>query len=350
MTAHSFTNALATVSNERLRALTEKIFQALGVRKTDAQFVTDVLVEANLRGHDSHGVVRVLKWAGGLKAGAINSRCQPHVVRETLGTALLDGDRGLGPVVAKVANDLTAKKAQEIGIGMVSVRRASHIGMLQYYPERLASKGFIGVVMSNTESGMAPFGGIDKILGTNPLSIAVPTRDGPMVLDMSTSQVARGKIVIAKNRGQRIPEGWAIDEHGRPTTDPDAALAGALLPAGGAKGSGLSIMIDLLTGALSGGDVATAVRGTFRMDQEATKGDLFLAIDPGAVGVREVFLDRVDALRSDIRNCRPALGVSRVYLPGESELECRNDRLRNGVPIEIELLRDLERLAHESSA
>jgi L-2-hydroxycarboxylate dehydrogenase (NAD+) len=339
-----------TIAPEHLRSLTERIFRVHGVNKPDAEFVTNVLLEANLRGHDSHGVVRVLKWVIGLKSGAINARCKPQVIRETSGTGLVDGDRGLGPVVAKVANELVAKKAREVGIGMISVRRASHIGMLQFYPERLAFDGLIGVVMSNTESGMAPFGGIDKILGTNPLAIGIPSRNGLMVLDMSTSQVARGKIVIAKNRGQQIPEGWAIDKDGQPTTDPDAALAGALLPAGGPKGSGLSIMVDLLSGALSGGAVATAVRGTFRMDQETTKGDFFIAIDPGAVGDLELFMDRVEDLRSDIRGSRTAPGVSRIYLPGELEMECRKNRLKGGIPIDVDLLHDLETLASATVA
>ena len=347
MSTDDGTNKNISVTAERLRTVTEWIFQANGVKESDARFVTNVLVEANLRGHDSHGVVRVPKWVIGLKFGAINPSCNPHVIHETLGAALVDGDRGLGPVVARVACKLVAKKAREAGIGMVSVRRASHIAMLQFYPELLASEGLIGAVMSNTESGMAPFGGIDKILGTNPLSIGIPGRSGSIVLDMSTSQVARGKIVIAKNRGQQIPEGWAIDIGGRPTTDPDAALKGALLPAGGTKGSGLSIMVDLLAGALSGSSVATAVRGTFRMDREGTKGDFFMGIDPGAVGDYNDFLDRVDDLKSDVRKSRTAPGISRIYLPGEFEIECRRKRLVEGIQIEADLLHELETLAGE---
>ena len=350
MTTEDGTNKNISVTVERLRTVTERIFLANGVKESGARFVTDVLVEANLRGHDSHGVVRVPKWVIGLKSGAINPSCNPQVINESSGAALVDGDRGLGPVVARVAYKIAAKKARKAGIGMVSVRRASHIAMLQYYPELLASEGLIGVAMSNTESGMAPFGGIDKILGTNPLAIGIPGRSGPIVLDMSTSQVARGKIVIAKNRGQQIPEGWAIDIDGRPTTDPDAALKGALLPAAGPKGSGLSIMVDLLAGALSGSSVATAVRGTFRMDREGTKGDFFMAIDPGAVGDFDEFLNRVEDLKSDVRSSRTAPGVTRIYLPGEFEMECRRKRLEEGIQIEADLIFELESLAGETVA
>ena len=350
MTAGGDGQTKTTVAAEHLRAVTERVFGARGVSAADARFVTDVLVEANLRGHDSHGVVRVPKWVIGLESGAINARCAPRVIRETANAALVDGDRGLGPVVAKVATALVAEKARGAGIAMVSVRRASHIAMLQYYPEVLAAQGLIGVVMSNTEAGVAPYGGIDKVLGTNPLSIGVPGRSGPIVLDMSTSHVARGRIVVARNRDEQIPEGWAIDDQGRPTRDPDAALLGALLPAAGAKGFGLSIMVDLLAGALSGGAVTKAVRGTFRMDEEATKGDLFLAIDPGAVADPEAFLDRVDDLKADVRASRTAPGVSRIYLPGEPEMECRSNRLEEGIPIETDLLREIETLAGEAAA
>ena len=171
-------------------------------------------------------MIRAPKWADGLAAGAINANCSPAIVAESVGAALLDGDRGLGPVVASHAVDLASTKARAIGIGVVAVRRASHIAMLQYYVDKMARSGLIGITMTNTESGVAPFGGIDKILGTNPIAIGIPSRSLPLILDMSTSQVARGKIVVAKSRGERIPDHWAIDGAGQPTTDPDEALAG----------------------------------------------------------------------------------------------------------------------------
>ena len=332
-------------SAEHLYKLVRKIFRRRGVSSTDTTAVTNVLVEANLRGHDSHGVVRIPQWVKGLEAGAINARCDPKVIRETPATALIDGDLGLGPVVAMVALECAAGKAREAGIGMVSVRRASHIGMLQYYTRHLAARGLIGMAMTNTAPGVAPFGGIDPVLGTNPLSCAVPTPGAPIVLDMSTSVVARGKIVLARRRGEAIPEGWAIDAEGNPTTDPKAALAGALLPAGGAKGSGLAIIIDALTGALAGAEVARSVKGTLVMDQEGSKGDFFLAIDPGAVGERDAFLGLTGKLGDDVRASRPAPGVNKVMLPGEPEDACRQRRLAEGIPIDDDLFGELEDLA-----
>jgi len=350
MSASSEHGQETTIAADALESLAERIFQGQRVPNGEAHLVASVLVEANLRGHPSHGVIRVPKWADGLKTGAINAHCAPSIIKETPSAAWMDGDLGLGPVVASIASKLAAQKAREAGIGLVSVCRASHIAMLQYYTEALASEGLIGAVMTNTESGVAPYGGVDKILGTNPLSIAVPGRDGPIVLDMSTSHVARGKIVVAKSRGEEIPAGWAIDNEGRPTKDPDAALAGALLPVGGAKGSGLAIMVDLLAGALAGGAVGRKVRGTFHMDREATKGDLFLAIDPEAFCGLEVFLDRVEDLQSDIRSSRVAPGFNRILLPGEFEMECRQRYLHEGVPITTDLLEDLRRRADAVAA
>ena len=330
---------------EQLRKLCRDILGAQGVNGDDASIVGDVLIEADLCGHDSHGVVRIPQWVKGLKAGAINARCAPKVMRETPATALIDGDRGLGPVVAMAALECAAGKAREAGIGMVSVRRASHIGMLQYYTRHLAAQGLIGMAMTNTAPGVAPFGGIDPVLGTNPVSCAVPAPGAPIVLDMSTSVVARGKIVLARRRGEAIPEGWAIDSEGNPTTDPAAALAGALLPAGGAKGSGLAIIIDALTGALAGAEVARSVKGTLVMDQEGSKGDFFLAIDPGAVGESDAFLGLTGKLADDVHACRPAPGMDRVMLPGEPEDACRQRRLAEGIPIDKALLAELEGLA-----
>jgi L-2-hydroxycarboxylate dehydrogenase (NAD+) len=331
-----------TVSPDELTSIVARIFEGFGTSESEADLVSKTLVEANLCGHPSHGVIRVLKWAEGLKTGAINPRPAPRIVKQSEGSALVDGDCGLGPVVADMAVNLVAGKARNCGIAMVSIFRASHIAMLQYYTRNLVRDRLVGIVMTNTESGMAPFGGIDKILGTNPVSIGVPGRAAPLILDMSSSQVARGKIVIAKSCGERIPDGWAIDSEGRPTNDPDAALEGALLPIGGAKGSGLAIMVDLLSSALAGGAVGKKVRGTFRMDQEGTKGDLFIAINPEAVAGLDYFLDRVEDLKADIQSSRVAPGFKRILFPGQFEAECRDRYLSKGIPIKADLLNQLK--------
>ena len=221
---------------EELLNLAQRVFMANGVPEQQAYLVGDALVEANLRGHDSHGVIRIPKWKTGLELGAISKTANVETIRETKASAILDGGRALGPVVGIKASDMAIAKAREVGIGIILIRKASHIGMLGYYTEYMAKQGVIGICMTNTESGMAPFGTADKILGTNPISIGVPTLNHPMILDISTSVVARGKIVVAMENGEKIPLGWALNKHGEPTKDPKEALEGVLLPLGGDEG------------------------------------------------------------------------------------------------------------------
>ena len=333
------------VSSDDLRALAETIFKKRGVPKKDAVLVADILIEANLRGHDSHGVIRIPNWVKGLDCGALKSVCQPLVVRDKGATALINGDSGLGPVVAKKATGLVLQKAKNFGVGLVSVRKASHIGILQYYSQWLAENGVIGIVLTNTEPGVAPFGSRQQILGTNPLTISVPSAGTPYLVDMSTSVAARGKIVNALERGESIPEGWAIDEKGNPTTNPTDALKGALLPAGGPKGSALAIMIDFLAGGLAGGSVGTKVSGTMNTDQEITKGDMFLAIDPSSIGSKRRFIGCVEELASEIHHSQPLPGTEMVLMPGEFEQIQKKKNLECGIDITKRLLAEIQKLA-----
>ncbi|MGV7223001.1 MAG: Ldh family oxidoreductase [Nitrospinales bacterium] len=327
-----------SIQPKELLKLAQTIFISKGVSEQEAMLVSDMLVEANLRGHDSHGVIRIPKWSTGLEAGAINPIAKVQTFQETAASALLDGGSGLGPVVGHKASDMVIHKAKSLGIGIVVVRKASHIGMLGYYTEYMAKRGVIGICMTNSESGVAPFGTADKILGTNPLSIGVPTRTWPMILDMSTSVVARGKIVVALEGGEKIPLGWALNKNGDPTTDPKEALEGVLLPFGGMKGSGLAIMVDILSGALAGQAVGRNVKGTFDMKYEGTKGDMFMAIEPSVFIDLERFLDTVESLKSQIKGAKKAKGVDKILLPGEYEYLKRKKRLKDGIPINEELL------------
>ncbi len=333
---------------QELLNLAQKIFISKGVPEQDAYWVSDALVEANLRGHDSHGVIRIPKWTTGLDVGAINPIARVQTIRSTEASAFLDGGRALGPVVAIKASDLAIDKAKSVGIGIIVIRKASHIGMLGYYTEYMAKRGVIGICMTNTESGMAPFGSIEKILGTNPLSIGVPAHDRPMILDMSTSVVARGKIVVAMENGEQIPMGWALNKDGNPTADPKEALEGILLPFGGMKGSGLAIMVDILTGALAGQAVGKDVKGTFDMKQAGTKGDTFLAIDPAAFNTSGKFLDLVDNLKNQIKSAKKAQGFNRILLPGEYEYLMREKRSKEGIPINQGLFMTLKNMANLS--
>jgi L-2-hydroxycarboxylate dehydrogenase (NAD+) len=211
----------------------------------------------------------------------------------------------------------------------------------------MALDGVVGLIMTNTEPGVAPFGSKDKVLGTNPLALGCPTDAEPVVLDMSTSVVARGKIVLAEREGRRIPAGWAIDQDGQSTTSPTAALMGALLPVGGPKGSGLSFFVDVLAGALSGSAVGLDVKGTFDMRAKGTKGDFLLALDPDFFGGRAIFLQSVMALLRQIRSASPAEGHEQVLAPGDLERSMREQRLRAGLPLDAALVEQLHRIPKE---
>lgn len=332
------------VSQDQVRALCMAAFTSQGVPDADAAVTVDALVEANLRGHDSHGVVRVPKWVDGLRHGAITAHCQPTIVRDSGPAVLLDGDAGLGPVVAARAYRLAVERSKVHGIAAVSVRNASHIGMLGYYADTMARLGVVGMIMTNTESGVAPFGSRDKILGTNPLALGCPTRTDPVVLDMSTSVVARGKVVLAEREGKSIPDTWAIDQDGRPTTDPAAALKGALLPIAGPKGSGLSFFVDVLTGGLSGMAVGRDVKGTLDMRSPGTKGDFFLALDPGFFGGHDLFVLAVESLLNQIRSATPADGHAHVFAPGDKGRQVREQRLKDGLSLDDALIEELRRI------
>lgn len=332
------------ISSSELCEICTSILTKAQVPPSDAGLVADVLVEANLRGHDSHGVIRLPLWVEGLRNSTVKAQPKIKKTNEQGAAIAIDGDYGLGPVVATRGREFVESLAEQFGIGIVSIRKASHLGMLSYYAETTAANGFICIITTNTEPAMAPFGGRERILGTNPICIAAPSRRFPIVLDMSSSVVARGKLLVAKSRGSSILESWALDKTGKPTTDPAAALEGALRPIADHKGAGLAIMIDLLSGALAGAAVTTGVRGTYRLTSPCTKGDCIIAIDPGRLGGTDRFLDLVEKTRDDVVQSTPAPGVDQVLMPGDAEREIRRQKSNDGIPLAEEVVQELERL------
>ncbi|TDB87922.1 Ldh family oxidoreductase [Actinomadura sp. KC216] len=333
------------VSAERLRRLATAVLGGHGVPGDDAALVADVLVEANLRGHDSHGVARLPRICEGLGLGAIRPVACVETVRDGGAAVLLDGRRSLGPVAGVVAADRAVRRAAEHGLGVVGMRGASHLGMIGYYAERIAVAGMIGLVLTNSEPAMAPYGGAERKLGTNALALGFPTGAEPILVDMSTSVAARGKIMVAQRRGESIPPGWAVDADGADTTDPAAALDGALQAMAGAKGYCLAVAVDLLTGALTGGGVGSEVSGTFDMRRPSNKGDLLVAARPEALAGDGVFLDGAGRLMEDLRSARTRPGVAEILLPGEVERRTRTARLVSGVEVDPRLLDELRELA-----
>lgn len=337
------------IGASELKRLAKAVFTARAVDDSCAEISSEVLVEADLRGHSSHGVLRLLKWAPGIEEGAI---ARDNRMKEAGGwgsVMLFDGNRTLGPVSAVSAMEACLQKAKHTGIAAACVTGASHIGMLGYYVEKAASFGAIGVAMCNTEPALAPPNCLDKILGTNPIAIGLPSSTGEhIIVDMATSVHARGKVVEAQEAGEEIPLGWAQGADGEPTTDPSEALKGALLPFGGIKGYALCLAIDLICGGLSGSAVGSKVAGSNNMSNPSTRGDFYMVINPDSTVGNQAFTERADTLIAEMRSARTRDGKA-LMLPGEPERIMRNKRMAEGIPMLKATLEKLRYLATEES-
>ncbi len=326
-----------------LRGWITKIFEAAGLRSEAAFLVADHLVEANLRGVDSHGVLRVPIYVERLRAGVVNPAPRPRVVRQHRGVALVDGDNGPGQVAGMFATDLVIRLAEQYGVGVVCVRNSTHYGAAAYYVERIAKAGFVGLTTTNAEPRVVPYGGAKPALGTNPIAFAAEAPQGMLVLDMATSQVAMGKIYFARERNEPIPEGWAVDEAGRPTTDPHKAQA--CLPLGGPKGFGLGLMVEVLSGVLTGAAILNEIGRMLDFSHPQNVGHFFLALDPEYTVGRKVFRERLGKLWDAIKATSPAPGFAEVLIPGELEERTRHQRLKGGIPIPEQLYNKLVQLS-----
>ena len=311
------------VKPDQLRDFCAGLFEGAGVPSADARTVADSLVEADLRGVSSHGTTRVGIYLERLQAGLINSRPTVAVIRETATTLLLDGDNGLGPVVGVRAMDEAIRRATEYGTAWVGVRNSNHFGAAAYYVTRAITARCIGFALTNAPATMALWGGRTPFLGTNPFAMGVPAgRERPIVVDMATSVAARGKIILAAKKGEAIPSGLAVDVEGRPTTDAQAALDGAVLPFAQHKGYGIALLIEMLSGVLAGATIAPAV-GNLYGNPTGTQnlGHGFGALRVEALAPIGEFAERMDTLIREVRQSPRGAGIERIYLPGEIEFE-----------------------------
>ena len=336
---------------DRLETLATRIFAALGVPEPDARWVATLLVRANLRGHDSHGVIRVPQYVGSIRKGETNPRPTMRVLRDTPTTAVVDGDLGLGQVVARRAVEVALEKAARHGLAAVGVHRSNHIGRLADYAELAAARGFVGLVWTNapTASAVVPYGGLGRRLSTNPLAVAVPGPGGGVALsvDMATSIVAEGKVRVKRNRKEPLPEGWAIDAEGHSVTDSTGFYGpprAALLPAGGHKGTALGLIVEVLGGILGGeGAIGEATgpvhNGTFLLLVEVER---FLPLAD--------FTRQVTELIGWVKSSPTAPGVPEVLVPGEPEARSEAARRAGGIPVEDETWRQIEVIAAELGA
>ena len=333
----------------RLEQFARDVLVHEGIHPKHASQSARHLVLCDLRGVETHGITRLSALAQRIRNGVVNANPDIHVERQRAASALVDGDNGLGVPVSTYATHLAIQFAQEQGIGTVGVRNSNHFGMAADYALQMTAAGCLGIVTTNSSPAMVPWGAARKFLGTNPICFGAPTHEAPLILDMATSVVAMGHVVLAEKRGQPIPDSWAVGPDGLPTTDPTRARQGGARPLADYKGSGLALMIEIFTSLLTGATLGVHSAGFFSdMSRPADVAHLFLAIDIAAFLELPSFKDRLAALLAEMRELPLAPGFDRVTLPGEIEDEHMCDRKANGIPIDPAVLADLQQLSAQT--
>jgi len=334
------------VSPPRLARFVAAVLAAVGVPAGDAGLVADGLVTADLWGHQSHGVLRLSWYVNRIRAGVMRAVTTPETVSDTGPLAVVDGHDGVGQVLAAHAAREATRRAREHGVGVVGVRNSNHFGTAAYFTRMAARDGCVAILATNASPAMAPWGGRGRVVGTNPWSIAAPAgRHDVVVMDIANTAVARGKVYVARQRGEAIPAGWAIDADGAPTTDPAAAIAGAILPMAGHKGYAISLMMDVLAGVLTGSAFGAAVGGPYQAEQPSGCGHLFIALDVAAFGDPDGFARRMEQLVAEISSVPLAQGFDEILYPGELETRAAGEHRNKGLSLPRQTLDDLRRLA-----
>jgi LDH2 family malate/lactate/ureidoglycolate dehydrogenase len=333
------------IPHRALADFARAILEAVKVPMEQATLVADSLVSANLRGVDSHGVQLLIWYTQQIQFGNIDISTAGQVASENGSCMVYDGMNGLGQVVSDACCDHAIRLARASGLGMVTARNSSHFGASAWWAQKLAEAGFIGIVTCNATPLVAAWQGRDKILGTNPICMAVPGPD-TFLLDMATTTVALNRIHKAILSGDtEIPAGWAMDAEGHPTTDPKVALEGLPMPLGGYKGTGLALMVEVLCAVLSGGAMLTGVGGLRVKGRPMRVSHFFLAIDAGRFLPMEEFQARMKTMRDTVKGSRPAAGFSEVLIAGEPEWRSEEQRRRDGIPVSRGIWKELTQLA-----
>ncbi|MCR4407217.1 MAG: Ldh family oxidoreductase [Anaerolineae bacterium] len=364
MDAERITEQVQPVRADRLRAFCQRVFETLNVPAEDAAITADVLVAANLRGVDSHGVARLRRYVNGLRDGMMVAKPKVQVVCETPTTATIDAGAGLGQPVSYRAMQRAIQKARDLGSGFVTVRNSNHYGIAGYYAMMALEHDCIGISMTNADVLVVPTFGRNAVLGTNPIAVAAPaSQERPFVLDMATSTVPRGKLEVYQRLGKPMPLGWATDETGTPTTDAGLVLenfkkraGGGLLPLGGAgelmgghKGYGLALLVDVLCAVLSGAAYADLVypKTPDGKPLPSNIGHFFGVWRVDAFRPVEEFKAAMDDLQRRLKNSPKAEGQPRIYIHGEKEYEEAERRSREGIVLEPKVVADLRAIAVE---
>jgi ureidoglycolate dehydrogenase (NAD+) len=321
------------IEKDKIRELVVRKLIKGGLNDGEANIVADVLIHADLRGVSSHGVLRTKHYVKRLTEGGLNPSPNYTIKQTGPVTAIFDGDNGMGHVIAKKAMEYAIKTAKENGVGMVAVINSSHCGALSYFVQVAARENLIGIALTHTDKSVVPFGSVKPFFGTNPLAFAFPAkRNEPIILDMATSNVALGKILHARELGNKVPMDWGVDEKGNPSTNPHQIVH--LLPMGGAKGYGLAMVVDILSGILTGsafGPHISMMYGDY--DKYRGLGHFLCVIDPGVFTNTDLFLEQIDQMIDEIHELPPAPGFDKVMVPGEPEQLQEKRRNENGIPL-----------------
>ena len=323
------------VHPQDLAAIVSDVFQQCGVERKDAEMAAEVALWAQLHGSDSHGVVHLPLYVRGLLDQTIKARPAMTTIRPMACCAVLDADHGLGLVASRCAIDMAIDIAAQHGLGAVAIRRSSHFGAAGYYADRAAGQGMIGLAFSNAMPAIAPTGGTEGLLGTNPIGVAFPVPESdPIIADMATAMVARSRIRHALAAGEKsIPEGWALDPSGQPTTDPAIAVKGSLLPIGGPKGYALSLMVELLCSALSDGEPGFQVTYENMVKRPSNICQFFLVLNPDGFAGAERYSKRAAHIADVIKRAKPMAGAPQPRLPGARGHAVKRGAVADGIAV-----------------
>ncbi|MCD5325246.1 MULTISPECIES: Ldh family oxidoreductase [Pontibacillus] len=337
-------------SSERLHMFSRQVLSELGVREDHGDVVAEALVRANLEGVDSHGVSRLSVYCKRLKDGRI--KASPSIRADQSGASVLmvDGDNGLGHVVSYEGLHRGMEMAKETGLAGVAIKNSNHFGTASFYCQKAIEEGLAAIAFTNSPPGIAPWGGRAAFFGTNPIGFGFPTgNESPIVIDLSTSVVARGKIILANKEHEEIPEGWAVNELGENTTDPAEALKGAVLPLGGAKGSALALAVEVLTGVLSGAAFGPNVNSMYNNsnEQPSNIGHFFILMDIEKFMTLETFEETINELLLEMKATPKAPGVEDIRYPGERRRKEYLKRSLEGIPLSEDVIEELTSLGKE---
>jgi LDH2 family malate/lactate/ureidoglycolate dehydrogenase len=333
---------MTAVPWKELLTVCEACFRSCGMSESDAHLLADTLVTADLGGTHSHGVLRVREYMKKLRVDGVDVKSRPVIVKDSGACIVVDGSNSMGQVGAHFAMNEVIARAEKQGIAAAGVRGSNHCGAMGYYALQAARHDMIGIATTNALPTMAPWGGAKRILGINPLGVAIPAGDAyPIVFDAAFSGSSHGKIRIHHQKGLPLPEDWALDSQGRPTTDPAAAINGLLMPIGGHKGTALALVMGILSSMLSGSAYGTELGNMEEGPNAGEDGHFMAAIKISAFEDVDRFKERIDKAIDEIHNCRLADGFDRIYVPGEKEFLSREAYERDGISLNAETLSDI---------